>query len=400
MVIGFATRGTIESSMQMILPSIPELLATLVRIPSINPMGRTDLPVDVTGESRMIDALEAILQEHGVTTERQPVASGRDNLLARFVPAKPLGKPIIWEAHQDTVPVDGMTIDPFAATIKDGKLYGRGACDVKAGTTAMLSAFLRLAKENPANARPITLAFTVDEEHTFLGVQTLAASKIDAEFAIVAEPTDLNIVHCHKGVIRWSIETTGIAGHSSRPDQGVNAIYRMGTLVTLIETFAEQLAQQSADNVLGPPSLSVGIIDGGVSPNTIPDQCFIEIDRRLLPNEEPMQTLADLEQFLRSQIDFDFTMSKPHFVCPALGNAGSEPLVRGLGEAIDAIVGTHEVMGVSYGTDASTLHKAGIPSVVFGPGSIEQAHTKDEWIELKQVEHAAEILVRFATSKV
>ena len=389
--------GTIESHMQMPLPIIAELLAELVRIPSINPMGRGDIAPELSGEARMIDQLEAILNQHGVTSERQAVAPNRDNLIARFVPANPIGKPILWEAHQDTVPVDGMTIDPFAATIENGKLYGRGACDVKAGTTAMLAAFLRLIQESPANARPITLAFTVDEEHTFLGVQTLAASNLDVEFAIIAEPTGLNIVHCHKGVIRWSIETQGIAGHSSRPEQGVNAIYRMGQVVSLIEEFAEQLAASDADAVLGPPTLSVGIIDGGVSPNTIPDQCMIELDRRLLPSEEPMQTMHDLEQFLRSRIDFDIAVSLPHFVCPALGSTGSEPLVHNLGTAIDAVVGQHEVMAVGYGTDASTLYKAGIPSVVFGPGSIEQAHTKDEWVELKQVEQAAEILFRFAT---
>jgi acetylornithine deacetylase len=241
----------------------------------------------------------------------------------------------------------------------------------------------------------------VDEEHTFLGVQHLMASGVRADWAVVAEPTGLAVVRAHKGVIRWQIDTAGVACHSSRPDQGVNAVYRMARLVCGIEEYARQLQARRIDPLLGPATLSVGMIHGGVSPNTVPDRCRIEIDRRLLPGEKPLDAPADLDAFLRAYpgVDFPFTATDPRLACPPLKPDGSDELVRRLGRAIDGVVGRHEVTAVPYGTDASTIAEAGVPAVVFGPGDIAQAHTKDEWVDLAQVEQAVEILFRFACGR-
>ena len=377
------------------LPSTAELLAALVRLPSVNPMGRTDVPPDIAHETRVTDYLEARLRDLGVAVERQTVAPGRDNLIARYAPPDPPFS-AIWECHQDTVPIDGMTVDPFGATVHDGKLYGRGACDVKAGAVTMLTAFARLIREKPAGSAAVTLAFTVDEEHTFLGVQHLMKSGVRADYAIVAEPTELNIVKAHKGVVRWQIETEGVAGHSSRPDLGVNAVYRMARVLTGIEEYAANLMASRTDPLLGPPTLSVGMVAGGASPNTIPDHCRIELDRRLVPGERATDAPTDLDAFLTSKVDVPFRTILPRLACPALTPTGSDPLIDRLGRAIDAITGGHRVEGVPYGTDASTITEAGIPAVVFGPGDIAQAHTKDEWIELSQIDQAVEILYRFA----
>lgn len=380
------------------LPSIPELLAELVRRPSVNPMGRTDLPPNLIYESRVTEYLEAQLRALGVPYERQSIAPGRDNLVARYVPPTPARYHVLWEAHQDTVPVDGMVIDPFGAVIENGRLYGRGACDVKAGGVAMLTAFARLVRERPAGSAAVTLAFTVDEEHTFLGVQHLMRSGFRANAAIVAEPTTLAIVRGHKGVIRWQIDTAGVACHSSRPDRGVNAVYRMGRLLRGIEDYAAQLTASRSDPILGAPTLSVGMIHGGVSPNTVPDSCRIEIDRRLIPGEVAADAPGDLAAFLRSYpgVDFPFTSPPPRLACPPLNPLGSEALVERLGQAITSVLGSSQTMVVPYGTDASTIADAGVPAVVFGPGDIAQAHTKDEWIELSQIDQAAEILYQFA----
>jgi acetylornithine deacetylase len=271
---------------------------------------------------------------------------------------------------------------------------------VKAGIAVMLHAFERLVREKPAGSANVVLAFTVDEEHTFLGVQHLMASGTQADYAVVAEPTLLNIVHAHKGVVRWQIETAGRACHSSRPEQGVNAVYRMGKLLTAVAEYAEKLQAQTPDSLLGPPTLSVGRITGGVSPNTVPDFCRIDIDRRLIPGESAPTAIADLDTYLRSrpEIDFPFTSSSPRLACPSLNYRLSGELVQRLGGVIDAVVGRHDVIGVPFGTDASTIAEAGIPAVVFGPGDINQAHTRDEWIDLAQLEPAAEILFRFASS--
>ena len=377
--------------------SNPELLAELVRRPSVNPMGRTDIPPELLYESRVTDFWEAQLRALGVSVERQEVLPGRCNLVAQYAPPNPPFS-LLFEAHQDTVPVDGMVIDPFAATIRDGKLYGRGACDVKAGGVAMFAAFARLVREKPVGSAAVTLAFTVDEEHTFLGVQHLMQSGVTADFAVVAEPTGLDIVRAHKGVVRWQLETTGVACHSSTPEKGVSAVYRMAKVLAGVEEFAARLQQSRKDEWLGAATLSVGMIAGGVSPNTVPDRCVIDIDRRLLPGESAADAVAELDAFLRTfpGCDFPFTTRPPYLACPSLAPTGGEAFVTRLGDAINGANRSHRVVGMPYGTDASSVQAAGVPAVVFGPGDIAQAHTKDEWVELAEVDKAAEILFRFA----
>jgi acetylornithine deacetylase len=294
-----------------------------------------------------------------------------------------------------------MIIEPFAASRQDGRLYGRGACDVKAGLAVMLTAFVRLVRERPSSCARVTLALTVDEEHSFLGVQALVRAGFRQgrpHGAIVAEPTRLHIVHAHKGVIRWALETSGRACHSSRPEDGINAIYRMSRIVQALEQYAELLRQRPADPVVGPRTLAVGRIQGGISPNTIPDFCRIEIDRRLIPGETVADAEADLLAYLQQAVggDVPFTLRTSHSPCPPLSPQASINLVQQFGQVIDTVVGHHTVQAVPFGTDAATLAQAGIPAIVFGPGDIAQAHTRDEWIELDQLEPAAEILYRFA----
>jgi acetylornithine deacetylase len=293
-----------------------------------------------------------------------------------------------------------MTIDPFGARIENGRLYGRGACDVKGGMAAMLATFARLVREKPAGAANVTLACTVDEEHTFLGVQALASAGVRADMAVVAEPTQLQIINAHKGVVRWHVETHGRSCHSSAPERGVNAIYHMAQVVCATAAFADTLRGSRAHPRLGPATLSVGRIEGGTSANTVPDRCRIEIDRRVLPSEDPLTAPAELTDWLRQRLPSDvaFTCSEPWLCAPALGSEDSEQLVQLLGRAIDAVRGSHQVSAVAYGTDASTLAEAGIPAVVFGPGDIAKAHTCDEWVPLEEVEQASEILYRLACS--
>jgi acetylornithine deacetylase len=265
----------------------------------------------------------------------------------------------------------------------------------------MLAAFARLLKERPAGSARVVLAYTVDEEHSFLGVQELVKQGLTADYAVVAEPTLLNIVRAHKGVVRWVVETAGRACHSSRPEQGVNAIYRMGRLLAALAAYADRVRATPPDPLLGPPTLSVGRITGGVSPNTVPDFCRIDVDRRMIPGETAPDAGADLEAFLTAYpgVDFPFTITQAHAACLPLGAGASGELVARLGAVIDAVAGRHETHAVPYGTDASTIARAGIPAVVFGPGDIAQAHTKDEWIDLTQLDPAAEILFRFALAR-
>jgi acetylornithine deacetylase len=380
---------------------LPQLLAELVRRPSINPMGRTDLDPSIIYESRVVAFLEQELRTLGCEFHRQCVAEGRDNLVATYTPPNPAPFSVLFEAHTDTVPVDGMIVEPFGAKIDGGRMYGRGSCDVKAGVAVMFSALSRLVKEKPAGSAKLTVAFAVDEENGGLGVSHLMNTGLRADCAIVAEPTLLNIVNAHKGVARWQLETTGRACHSSRPEQGVSAVYRMARLLRGIETYADQLSKLPPNSVLGPRTISVGRVMGGVSPNTVPDFCRADVDRRLLPSETFETATADLDAFLRQlpDVDFPFTLTQASPGCTPLDPEQSVELVKRFGATIDSVVGKHTVHSVPFGTDASRVAITGVPSVVFGPGDIAQAHTKDEWIDLTQLEPAAEILFRFACGR-
>ena len=368
-----------------------ELLADLVRLPSVNPMGR-DLPHDITCEERVTSYLERYFRKLDVPFEKQDVTPRRANIVARLERGAP--RTVIFEVHQDTVPTDGMTVDPFGAHVENGRLYGRGACDVKGGMTAMLQAFTRLVKEKPPCAN-VLLACSVDEEHTSLGVRELARRTLKADAAIVAEPTRLNIVHAHKGVARWTIETAGRSCHSSRPDEGINAIYRMGRLLTGIERFAAKLSAEKRDALLGPATMSVGRIQGGVSVNTVPDRCTIDVDRRLLPGEDPAQTPRDLDVFLKSTgLDFDWQTSPTYVHMPALSATGSEGLIERFGAAIRPTKPDFTVHPVPFGTDAPWIAGLGIPTVIFGPGDIAQAHQPNEFVTHPQMDACDAFLAR------
>jgi acetylornithine deacetylase/succinyl-diaminopimelate desuccinylase-like protein len=204
-----------RASQGALMTETTRLLRDLVALPSVNPMGR-DLQGPEIYEGRVTAYLEDFFRSLGVPYERQHVAPLRDNILARFEQPG-ARRTVVLEVHQDTVPADTMTIEPFAAHIEEGRLYGRGACDVKGGMAAMLAAFARLVREKPAGAMNVILACAVDEEHTFLGVQELVRRGLKADMAVVAEPTQLEIVRAHKGVVRWHVTTLGKSCHSSAP---------------------------------------------------------------------------------------------------------------------------------------------------------------------------------------
>ena len=379
------------------MDEVTRLLSELVAIPSVNPMGR---PIAGEGflEGRLTDYLEDWFRKQGVSCRRDPIQPGRDNILAWYEAPSPR-RTILFDVHQDTVPTDGMTIAPFEPRVAEGRLSGRGSCDVKGSMAAMLAAFARLVRERPNGSASVLLACTVDEEFTHTGSSRLAETDHGAELAIVAEPTLLNLVHCHKGALRWKIRTRGLACHSSTPHRGVNAIYRMGRVLDALETYAAKLARSTPHPILGPPSLSVGRIEGGQSVNIVPDWCEIEVDRRLIPGEDPLRTRDELREVLSERLGpliEEIEFGQPWVNMPALSPGASEWL-EPLGDAIAIATGRRpEVMGVPFGTDAGPLNAAGTPCVVFGPGDIAQAHTKDEWIELDQVRLAAEAYYQIA----
>ncbi len=384
-------------------------LRDLVATPSMNPMVRA-----VSGpeyyEHRLTDYLEQLFARFRIPTWRQNVAPLRDNLIARVDGSPTLdagGALVMLEAHQDTVPVDGMTIPPFAAEVRDGKLFGRGACDTKGPMTAMLSALVRLAEELPKPRPTVLMACTVNEEHGFSGATAFAKLWIARagsivprrpDAAIVAEPTDLNVIVAHKGMVRWRCHTLGRAGHSSQPERSDNAIFRMAEVLGLLRRYQDSVVGKLAEHPLcGRPTLSVGTISGGISVNTVPDRCTIEIDRRLVPGEQPETAWEHVIKFLPAEgsLGEKITHDKPFMQHTGLSDAHNRELGERLAAVVQSTTGrASRIQGVPYGTDAFCYDAAGVPSVVFGPGSITQAHTADEWVSLAEVEQAAETLYR------
>lgn len=348
------------------------------------------------GEAALSDFLHNRLSQAGLEVRRQHVEPGRENVLATYR-SPDSDAHVLMEVHQDTVPVDGMIIEPFTPKVEGNRMYGRGACDNKGPMAAMIWALERIAREKPAGCPSVTLALTVDEEHTFLGVRKLVGEGLNVDVAVVAEPTELDIVIAHKGVVRWIIETTGRACHSSAPQNGVNAIYRMAPVLQGIESYAKHLAASREDPLLGRATISVGRIDGGICVNIVADRCRIEIDRRLIPGEDPDRVSQELDSYLREQNISDFTSLPPWLQSAPMGNQINGKLTRLFGQSIDRFRGSHQTKTVPFGTDASCISNAGVPSIVFGPGSISKAHTEDEWVPLDEVRMAADIYFDFCT---
>jgi len=389
--------------------SIAQTLGELIALPSVNPMGGA--PGPNCYEHRVTEWLESFFTGLELPTSRQTVEStefgNRENILCKL-PGDGCEKVLLWEVHQDTVPVDGMTIDPFGGEVRDGRMYGRGTCDVKGGMAAMLAAFARLAEQRPPGMPTVVLACTANEEFGYSGAYRLASSfsSPDADdllqgppdACIVAEPTELNVVVAHKGSIRWRIRTSGRAAHSSNPQAGDNAIYKAARVLLALEQYQNEIVGAMAhDSLCGYPTLNTSTVRGGAGINLVPESCVIEIDRRLVPSESPEKARQHLIGWLEGQADLDFPIhhDEPFIVSAGLSRQHNGALAEPL-SACAKPFGGGELVGVSYGTDASVLSQSGIPTVVFGPGSIAQAHTADEWIELAQIEQAAEILFNFA----
>jgi len=353
------------------------LLADLVAIPSVNPMGR---PGTGTGEADIARFVADVLRRAGIDTELDEVSPGRPNVIGSL-DARAEGT-LLLEAHLDTVHAEQMEIAPFAPEIRDGKLYGRGSCDTKGSLAAILSVLTALAISGERPRLNIVFAAVVDEEYQFTGAQHAVRKGLRADFGIAGEPTRLHIVRAHKGVTRWRITTRGQAAHSAYPERGKNAIYAMGEVLQHLETHANALRARTPHPGLGTPTLSVGLIEGGQAVNIVPDRCRIEIDRRTLPGESTSAVLGAVREAL-SGIS-SWTMEEPHLAVEGMDVPEDAEIIRRLSEAIRASGRMLCVEAAQYATDAGVYNGAGIPTVVFGPGDIAQAHTASEFIDLDE----------------
>jgi len=371
---------------------VARLLRELIALPSVNP---AVLPAGDpnAGERRVAEFLAATAGQAGLEVELREVLPGRPNVLARLAPSRRIRQRVLLAPHTDTVGGESEAI--FKPVQRSGRLHGRGACDTKGSVAAMLTALVELAR---ASDRPrhteIVFAGLIDEENAQAGSRALVVGGFQADLAIVGEPTRLEVVTAHKGDLWLQLETSGRAAHGSRPELGRNAVHAMARVVDLLETtYARQLRKQRHP-LLGHPTINVGTIRGGAQPNIVPDRCGISLDRRTLPGERDAAVRREILALLKRHRLPARMLDLRTAACPALETDVWLPLVR---QFMDA-VGQQRPVGVHYFCDAAVLAARGIPSVVFGPGDIAQAHTADEWVSLRQLEEAGRILLGFFRS--
>jgi acetylornithine deacetylase len=352
----------------------------------------------------LIGHVEALLAPLGARLERVPDATGtKANLMAGFGPLDQPGG-VILSGHTDVVPVDGQpwSTDPWTLTERDGRLYGRGTCDMKGFSAAILALAPKLAAA-PLR-RPVHIALSYDEEVGCVGapdmVTRIAATLPGIEAVIIGEPTDMKVVSGHKGIASWTVEVTGREAHSSQIGQGVSAIAHAVELMGFVLQVAEDLRGEApAASLFEPPgaTMTIGLMQGGTAVNILARTASFTFDLRCEAGQDPLAIVARIEQAV-ARTDAAIRARAPEggarmvrrSFTPALAprpDSSAERLARQL-------TGDNGVEVVAYGTEGGLFQQAGFATIVCGPGSILQAHQPDEFVEISQIAACTRFLDR------
>lgn len=361
-------------------------LRDYVAIPSVNPMRREDLPAEIAGERRYAEHVAAQLRRLGLDAE--VIGEGPRASVIAEATAPGATETVLIASHLDTVPVDGMEIPPFAPDIDGGRLFGRGSCDTKAGMAAAVAALEEVIAADRLRCN-VVLVGEADEECGSVGVRDVLArlGTRRPDWGIATEPTEMRVVTHHKGIAQVRVAAHGLAVHSSDPSKGRSAILAAARAVLSIDALSRQLAERR-DPRLGPPTLSVGRISGGHAINIVPDHASLLIDRRVLPGETERSIADEITRaFERDGVE-DVSLEACSIEKPALAIGEDHPAVRACLDALARVGVRAETGTAAFATDASLFAEGGIPGIVLGPGSIAQAHTSREFVELEQVEVA------------
>ncbi|HLY59733.1 MAG TPA: ArgE/DapE family deacylase [Terriglobia bacterium] len=367
------------------------ILADLVKIESINP----ELVPGGSGEEKIAAYVADFLRAAGLKTRIQRLGPGRANVVG-VLRGRGGGRSLMLNGHLDTVGVAGMGA-PFSAEIKNNRLYGRGAQDMKGGITAALLAVATLA-EGPRLRGDLIIAAVADEEFKSSGTRALL-EEITTDAAIVMEPTGLEVATAHKGFAWAEIETLGKAAHGSRPQDGLDAIAMMGRVLGGIESLQEKLDGAGGHPLLGHASVHASLISGGQELSSYPSRCKLSVERRLLPGEdastfkneldEIISNLSDRPQKFRARVAMGYSAL-------ALETAVESPIAQSLIESASKVIGPSAKFGAqSFWTDAALLNEAGTASVLFGPGGAGM-HSTVEYANLPEVAQCAEVLIECA----
>lgn len=362
----------------------------LVSIPSVNP----DLSKGAAGEADVTRVCEDWLRSWGFRVEVVETKPGRPSLVARLGEGRPR---TILNGHTDTVGVEGMTISPFEPRVENGDLLGRGSCDMKAGLAAILAAARRLALGNEPFPGELIVVFTADEEFASIGLRDLLdRGGLEADRAVVTEPTSLALCVANRGFTWTHVEVEGRAAHGSRPDLGRDAIRGAGRILAELDAF--EAGAQTTHPLLAPTSIHAGTIRGGTAPPVYPAHCEMVLEARTLPGQTPDHVVEGVRAAVERAraVDPELTARvRAGLSRPAAELDGDHPLVTDLSAALRAEGREPTVTGMSAWVESAWFIDAGIPALCFGPGAIDRAHTADEAVPVEEIRVAARVLERF-----
>jgi len=354
------------------LTELTELAAQLVAIDSVNPA----LVAGGNGERELASFVAGWCGERGLDVE--VVGDERPSVIATRRGSGG-GRSLLLNAHLDTVGVTGMEA-PLEPRVENGRLYGRGAYDMKGALAAIL-----LAVADATGLRgDVVVTAVADEELASIGTEAVL-ERVRADAAIVVEPTELRLAVAHRGFVGFELETTGVAAHGSRPDLGVDAIAKMGPVLVALERLGERLQAGPRHELVGPGSLHASLIEGGQELSSYPARCVLTGERRTIPGETVEQVERELSGVAGDAI-LRLGVSREPFETPA-----GDPFV----ELVGRTAGTREQVGVPFWTDAALIAAAGIPTVLYGPAG-EGAHAVVEWVDLASLEQVRDVVLRTA----
>ncbi len=369
------------------------LLCDLVAVDSVNP----SLVTGAAGEAALADLIASTLRTAGLEVAVTEVAPGRPNVVGVLDGRKP-GRTLMLCGHMDTVGVEGMD-SPFDPVNRSGRVYGRGAQDMKGGLAAALDAVSRIARNGGLHAGRVVVAAVCDEEHASLGADALVREH-HADGAVVTEPTDLALATGHKGFEWVEVETRGRAAHGSRPADGRDAILRMGRVLGQLEAVDTRLQRRVPHPLLGTASLHASSIVGGREPSVYPDSCRLRFERRTLIGEPTNVGLTEVQGVLHElrAEDPEFEAdARPLFSRPPYEGLRDDPVSRSLAQVLRSRGLEPGPVGMSFWTDAAILGQAGIPSVVFGPRGAG-LHSRDEYVDIESVLVCRDALIQLVSA--
>ena len=372
------------------MTDVAQLTARLVEIESINP----DVVSGGSGEGAVAAFVAEWTERAGLETSLDEPAPGRPNVVA-VARGTGGGRSLMLNAHMDTVGVSGMT-DPFTPRLDGGRLYGRGAYDMKGSLAACMLAVAGAGRRRLRG--DVVLTAVSDEEFASVGTEAVAAS-LSADAAIVTEPTEMNVAIAHRGFVHLEVETRGRAAHGSRPELGIDAIAKMGRVLVGLEQLDGRLRANPDHRYLGSGSVHASLIEGGQEYSSYPARCVLQAERRTLPGETVEQVAQEIGEIVERAGADD-----PAFAAEARVLASrnpfeveeTAPVVQMVRRHAAALGREPEIVGVPFWADSALLADAGIPTVLFGPSG-EGAHAEVEWVDVADLERCLEIYLAVAS---